>query len=86
MIFSHKRISGTAVVTGAASGLGKAIALELARDGWRLALIDVPVEGLDSGDSTAMVEVLKIARASGGGGLIAAFDVRDADSWQQLHD
>ncbi|MEI8070909.1 MAG: SDR family NAD(P)-dependent oxidoreductase [Planctomycetota bacterium] len=38
MIFSHKRISGTAVVTGAASGLGKAIALELARDGWRLAI------------------------------------------------
>ena len=32
---------GAAVITGAASGLGRAVAESLARAGWRLALIDL---------------------------------------------
>ena len=36
-----------AVVTGAASGLGRATALALAREGMRVAIVDVDVAGLD---------------------------------------
>jgi NAD(P)-dependent dehydrogenase (short-subunit alcohol dehydrogenase family) len=38
----------TAVVTGAASGFGKAISLVLAREGLTIGLVDVDREGLDS--------------------------------------
>jgi len=37
----------TAVITGAASGIGRALALHLAREGMRLALVDRDGEGLD---------------------------------------
>jgi NAD(P)-dependent dehydrogenase (short-subunit alcohol dehydrogenase family) len=37
----------TAVITGAASGIGRALALHLAREGMRLALVDRDGDGLD---------------------------------------
>lgn len=43
-----RRLTGRrAFITGAASGLGRAFALELARDGWRLGLADLSAERLE---------------------------------------
>ena len=46
-----------AIITGAASGLGRAIALRLARDGWQMALVDV--------NDAANDETLRLVRSRG---------------------
>jgi len=76
---------GRAVITGAASGLGLALAERLARSGWRLVLVDLPdaVAGRASGP---LEQVAASARDRGGGVEIEAFDVRDAAAWRGLHD
>jgi len=71
---------GAAVITGAASGLGRSIAASLARGGWRLALVDLA-------DAVARChEVAELARAGGGEAIVEPLDVRDADGWRRLHD
>lgn len=57
-----------AVITGAGSGLGRALALGYARAGWQLALGDVDAESVEA--------VLAEARALGGEGMALACDVR----------
>lgn len=47
----------TAVVTGAGSGIGRAVSVALAREGCRLAIADVNREGLE--ETRAMVDALK---------------------------
>ena len=64
----------SAVVTGAASGLGSAIAGSLARDGWHVARIDLADR---LGDA---------APEPGGRCLDVALDVRDAAGWRTLHE
>jgi NAD(P)-dependent dehydrogenase (short-subunit alcohol dehydrogenase family) len=66
----------TAIVTGTASGLGRAIAVRLARDGWHLALADVNGEGNR--------ETLALVESAGGTGRIEQLDVADAEGWQSM--
>ena len=60
---------GVAVLTGAASGIGAALAVELARRGMHLALVDVNAAGLET--------VAARARAAGGTVSTHALDVAD---------
>jgi len=44
-----------ALITGAASGLGRGLALEFARAGWRLGILDILQHGLDLARSELVV-------------------------------
>ncbi|HEX3657587.1 MAG TPA: SDR family NAD(P)-dependent oxidoreductase [Pirellulales bacterium] len=65
-----------AVITGGASGLGRAIALRLARDGWYIAVADVNEAGSQ--------ETLRQIQAAGGDGHTEHLDVSQRDEWTQL--
>ena len=67
-----------AIVTGAASGLGRAIALELARHNWHVAVADLN----DAGSG----ETLSLVRRAGGEGQVEHLDVTDPDAWFALRD
>ena len=66
------RLSGVAVVTGGGSGLGESIALQLGRDGHRVAVVDVDAEGAE--------KVAAAIRASGGEARAVRCDVAQPDS------
>ena len=65
-----------AIITGAASGLGRALAVELAASGWHIAVADVNLEG--SG------ETLGAVRQAGGDGRVEHLDVARLEEWQAL--
>jgi len=67
-----------AIVTGAASGLGRALAVRLARDGWCISLADVDVVGA--------AQTLAMVKQSGGNGRVDGLDVANADAWRSLVD
>lgn len=67
-----------AIVTGAASGLGRAICVELARNGWHIALCDLNQAG--------SLETLTLVRQAGGDGQVEHLDVTSPDAWQALRD
>jgi NAD(P)-dependent dehydrogenase (short-subunit alcohol dehydrogenase family) len=62
-----------AVVTGGASGLGRALCLELGRRGGRVMVADVDVEGAE--------ETAEQVRRAGGEAVLAECDVRE---WEQV--
>lgn len=67
-----------AIITGAASGLGRALAVRLARDGWHIAICDINDAGAE--------ETLRQVRHAGGHGRIVHLDVTDPAAWQEVHD
>jgi short-subunit dehydrogenase len=70
------RSFGTALITGASSGIGEAIALQLAREGHDLVLVGRDVERLEA--------VGQSCRALGVACRIAAIDVRDRAAFADL--
>ncbi len=68
----------TVIVTGAAGGIGRAIAEEAGRAGARLALVDVDADRLD--DTVAAI------RADGTEVLPSTVDLTDRAAWQQRID
>ena len=64
------------IVTGAASGIGRAIALRFAEEGARVVILDPRSEPIEGGEST-----LELIRAAGGEAQALAVDVSD---WAQL--
>ncbi|MBU1671798.1 MAG: SDR family NAD(P)-dependent oxidoreductase [Actinobacteria bacterium] len=61
----------TAVITGAGSGLGRSLALNLARQGWTIGISDVDAERAGC--------TLELVEKAGGSGEAYRCDVRDAD-------
>jgi len=60
-------------ITGAGSGLGKALALRFAREGWRVAATDLKLDTVE--------QTLKEVVEAGGSGLAMACDVTSEDSF-----
>ena len=67
-------------VTGAAQGIGKAIALRLARDGYNVAVADLPVHDL------LLNEVVKEIEGYGRKGIPIHCDVRDEEQVKEMVD
>lgn len=67
-----------AVITGAASGLGRALAVRLARDGWHVAVCDV--------DESRARESLTLVEQAGGTAQVERLDVTVPGEWEALRD
>lgn len=65
-----------AAITGSGSGLGRALALRLAREGWRIGVTDI--------DEARASRTLAEVRDAGGDGLALACDVRSEDDFARV--
>ena len=75
---ADKTTKGAAIVTGAGRGLGRAIALELARNGYALVINDLASSGDDA------QEVVNQIQKEGGKAEAVLFDVVDGDQTQAV--
>lgn len=76
----------TAIVTGSSRGIGKAVALQLARDGYQV-VVNYYNQGNDQEKNKAQAEeVLSAIEAAGGSGIIMGADVSDPQSVQNMVD
>ncbi|OUS40018.1 hypothetical protein A9R00_08140 [Oleispira antarctica] len=66
------------LITGAASGLGRALALRFAREGDDICIADINMEGAN--------ETLNLVELAGGRGWVYKLDVTQPDQWQKLED
>src|SRR5437016_3226002 len=66
----------TAVITGASSGIGRAIAVSFAAEGARVVIVDLTAEPIEGGEPTAGL----IARAGGQ----ATFAPVDVGRWEDI--
>lgn len=73
-------MAGLALITGASRGIGRALALDLARRGWNL--------GLTGRDAAALAQVAADCSAIAPRAVVVhrAFDIRDADAFAGLLD
>jgi NAD(P)-dependent dehydrogenase (short-subunit alcohol dehydrogenase family) len=67
-----------AIVTGGASGLGRAIAVRLAKEGWNIAVADI--------NDARSTETLQLVKQAGGDGSVEHLDVRHLDEWEALRE
>lgn len=65
-----------ALISGAASGLGRALAVRLARDRWCVAIADI--------DRAGSEETLRQVEVAGGTGRVESLDVSQFGQWQEL--
>jgi NAD(P)-dependent dehydrogenase (short-subunit alcohol dehydrogenase family) len=66
------------IVTGAASGLGRALSLEMARQGWHIGICDINEAGA--------TETLELVKQAGGSGQVERLDVTKPEEWKALAD
>jgi NAD(P)-dependent dehydrogenase (short-subunit alcohol dehydrogenase family) len=64
-----------ALITGAASGLGRALAVRLARDGWDICVADL--------NDVAAAESVGLIEKAGGSGFTLHLDVTKAEEWDE---
>lgn len=64
------------LITGAASGLGRALALRLASDGADILIADIDLKGAQ--------ETLSLVEEKGGKGAVHKLDVTDQSSWEHV--
>ncbi|KQC11168.1 MAG: hypothetical protein APR62_10465 [Smithella sp. SDB] len=67
-----------AVITGAGSGFGRAMAMVMAKKGWRLLLADINHKGME--------KTLSMVRHAGGDGEVFECDVSKAENVQRMAD
>lgn len=72
---SEKHPSKRAFITGGGGGLGRALALKLAGDGWTVGVTDIKQEALD--------ESKKLIEQAGGKALTYCFDVAKREEYQK---
>ncbi len=75
-LLSRSHPAKRAFITGAASGLGKAFCIELAKDGWNLGMADINVKELE----TAAAEI----SALGGRTWLYPLDVSDKEQYAKV--